>query len=76
MRNQWVEPIVSSGVESIVVKCKILRFSKPFFIVNKLSFICLIIYSTSHPIIDRLGTVVCTATVAFLCATRFTFFHF
>jgi len=40
-----------------VVKCKILRFSKQLFIINKLYFIFLIIYSTLHPITERLGTV-------------------
>jgi len=43
MSNQWVEPIFPWGVELIVVKCRILRFSKQLFIINKLSFIFLII---------------------------------
>ena len=57
MSNQRAEPIFPQEVELIVVKCKILRFSKQLLIINKLSFIFLIIYSSLHPITDRLGTV-------------------
>ena len=59
MSNQWVKPIFPRKVELIrvVVKCKILTFSKQLFIINKLSFIFLIIYPTLHSMTDRLGTV-------------------
>ena len=51
------EAHIPRKVELIVVKYKILTFSKQLFIINKLSFIFLIIYPTLHSMTDRLGTV-------------------